>query len=91
MRNCLIKAVPTLAFLTLALAAPAHAEDEKPKCEIAEVNPVTGHVFCIKPIGAPVEPPPPDVATRPCDANAHTEGDWTFGPKCNEQPAPAGE
>ena len=30
-------------------AAPA-------KCEVAEVNPVTGHVICIKPLGAPVEP-----------------------------------
>jgi hypothetical protein len=40
-------------------AAPA-------KCEVAEVNPVTGHVICIKPLGAPVERPPAEAAA-PCN------------------------
>ncbi|MET0667030.1 MAG: hypothetical protein ABWZ01_00775, partial [Methyloceanibacter sp.] len=57
----------------LLLAEMAHAEPVEPveqaaqaKCQVAEVNPVTGHVFCIKPQGAPVEPPPEDIAP-PCN------------------------
>jgi hypothetical protein len=47
--------VMALAFAgdsALAEAAPA------PACRKAEVNPVTGHVFCNDPITAPVDPPP---------------------------------
>jgi hypothetical protein len=37
----------------------AHAADERaPACKTAEVNPVTGHVFCIDPLGAEVAPRP---------------------------------
>ena len=45
-------------------AAPAE-QPAKPACITAEVNPVTGHVLCIEPLGAAVEPPPPEAAL-PC-------------------------
>jgi hypothetical protein len=28
-------------------------------CQLAEINPVTGHTECIKPLGTAVEAPPP--------------------------------
>src|SRR5262249_48700170 len=34
------------------------ASTAAPACRKAEVNPVTGHVLCIDPIGAPVQAPP---------------------------------
>ena len=49
-------------------------------CQVAEVNPVTGHVLCIDPIGAPVEPPP--AAEIPCKPDQRTNEAWTWGPKC---------
>ncbi|HSH62575.1 hypothetical protein [Methyloceanibacter sp.] len=77
----------------LLLAEMAHAEPVEPveqaaqaKCQVAEVNPVTGHVFCIKPQGAPVEPPPEDIAP-PCNAEA-SRGQWSWEPTC--KPAPKG-
>jgi len=42
-------------------AAPAE-QKAQPACITAEVNPVTGHVLCIEPLGAAVEPPPPHEA-----------------------------
>ena len=45
----------------VATAAPAE-QPEAPKCLKAEVNPVTGHVLCIDPLGAAVEPRPPEAA-----------------------------
>ena len=57
-------------------AGPAAAS----KCLKAEVNPVTGHVLCIDPIGAPVEPPP--AAEIPCKPDQRTNEAWTWGPKC---------
>jgi hypothetical protein len=43
-------------------------------------------VFCIKPQGAPVDPPPEDIAP-PCNAEA-SRGQWTWEPTC--KPAPKG-
>ena len=37
-------------------AGPAGAEGQAPACKRAEVNPVTGHVLCVNPLGAPVAP-----------------------------------
>ena len=37
------------------------------KCEEAEVNPVTGHAQCVRPRGAPVDPPPQSAV--PCSAH----------------------
>jgi hypothetical protein len=65
-----------------ALAAGSGDEAKRAKCEVAEVNPVTGFVGCIKPIGAPVAPPPAEAAP-PCNPN-QARGQWTWGPNCNE-------
>jgi hypothetical protein len=77
-------------FCLFLLASAAHAgpqaQSAQAKCEVAEVNPVTGHVFCIKPQGAPVEPPPEDIAP-PCNTEA-SRGQWTWEPTC--KPAPKG-
>jgi hypothetical protein len=56
------------------------------KCRKAEVNPVTGHVLCVEPLGAPVEAPPP-TAAGPCLENPRAEGDWSYQPKCNGTPS----
>ena len=74
----------------LCLAGPALAAEpagEKteavaagPKCLIAEINPVTGSVYCIKPPGAPVDPPP--AADSPCRQDPRMKGQWTWGPNC---------
>jgi hypothetical protein len=51
-------------------------------CRKAEVNPVTGHVLCIDPLGAPVEAPPASTEL-PCRPNANKgDGAWTWGPRC---------
>ena len=58
----------TMALVLMAAAGQVTAEDAKqaapPKCVTAEINPVTGHVLCIDPLGAPVEAPPD--AKLPC-------------------------
>jgi hypothetical protein len=33
--------------------------DHSAPCEVAIVNPVSGHAECVRPLGAPVDPPPP--------------------------------
>jgi len=55
-------------------------------CRKAEVNPVTGHVFCFDPIGATVAAPPP-AAEVPCKADAHAEEAWSWSPKCKPEGA----
>lgn len=58
----------------------AHAADEgAPACKTAEVNPVTGHVFCIDPLGADVEAPP-DSMKPECEEQSR--GQWTWAPNC---------
>lgn len=47
-----------------------------PKCLKAEVNPVTGHVLCIDPIGAPVDPPPA-AELPPCKPDERSGEAWT--------------
>lgn len=81
---------PALAAGVIALTAfgSARAEpaggdtgpDSAPKCLKAEVNPVTGHVLCLDPIGAPVDPPP--AVELPCKPGARTNEAWSYGPKC---------
>jgi hypothetical protein len=83
----MFRLVTTFLFGLAAVASAAAAEPEQatpPKCETAEINPVTGHVFCIKPLGAPVEAPPEDIAP-PCKAE-QSRGQWTWAPNC--APAP---
>ena len=83
----MFRLVTGLWFL-LAWMAVAAAETSEPaappKCETAEINPVTGHVFCIKPLGAPVEPPPPE-AKAPCKPE-DARGQWSWGPNCTLEP-----
>jgi hypothetical protein len=66
-----------------AVAAQPTAPKAEPKCETAEINPVTGHVFCIKPLGAPVEAPP-DEAKLPCKQDSR--GRWSWAPNCAPMP-----
>lgn len=75
----LIGVVPVSAHAESAGGDPASAG--APKCLKAEVNPVTGHVLCIDPIGAPVDPPPA-VALPPCKPDERSDAAWTWGPKC---------
>jgi hypothetical protein len=67
-----------------AASAETSEQSPPPKCETAEINPVTGHVFCIKPLGAPVEPPPPE-AKAPCKPE-DARGQWSWGPACTPEP-----
>jgi hypothetical protein len=85
-------ALGLLGFLATA-GAPA-AAGATDTCRKAEVNPVTGHVFCFDPIGAPVEAPPA-AAEVPCRADAHSGEAWSWSPKCKPgdaaKPAPGAE
>lgn len=73
-----------LASTAGAAAAETADKAAAPKCVTAEVNPVTGHVFCIEPLGAPVEPPAPEAAL-PCKAD-DARGQWSWGPSCTPEP-----
>jgi hypothetical protein len=84
--HALTKILMLLGTVGGAAHAEPQAQSAQARCEVAEVNPVTGHVFCIKPQGAPVEPPPEDIAP-PCNAEA-SRGQWTWEPAC--KPAPNG-
>jgi hypothetical protein len=80
-------------LLGLTMCGAAHAEDAaadakppaQPVCKRAEINPVTGAVLCIDPLGAPVEAPPPEDAP-PCKPGQHKGEAWTWGPTCSETP-----
>ena len=74
--------------LSSAAAVEADAAGTQAKCLKAEVNPVTGHVLCVEPLGAPVGPAP-SAAENPCRENPRAEGDWSFTPTCHPA-APAG-
>jgi hypothetical protein len=87
MENAMLRPI-TIALLAVTLAgSAAAAENSEPaaqaKCETAEINPVTGHVFCIKPLGAPVEAPPD--AKLPCKPE-DARGQWSYGPNCTPTP-----
>jgi hypothetical protein len=58
--------------------------DRRPDRRKAEVNPVTGHVLCIDPLGAPVAPPP-SASKAPCKPDARTTEAWSYGPKCKSE------
>ena len=75
-----IIAVMLVMFVVGAHAADTGA-DQAPPCKTAEINPVTGHVLCIDPLGGKVEAPPADIAP-PCDA-ADSRGQWSWAPNCN--------
>jgi hypothetical protein len=77
----------TMALMLMSAAGQARAENAEPapppKCVTAEINPVTGHVFCINPLGAPVEAPP-DEAKPTCKQDSR--GQWTWSPNCTPTP-----
>jgi hypothetical protein len=83
-----MRAFPAIMLLVLAAsaggAAAADPEQGQAKCRKAEINPVTGHVFCFDPLGAPVEPIPSEAkpACKPEDAR----GQWTYAPNCTPEP-----
>jgi hypothetical protein len=77
----LIVSAPILLGLAGGTAIAGAADPASPpKCRKAEINPVTGHVLCIDPLGAPVEAPPEEAKPRckPEDAR----GQWSYGPAC---------
>lgn len=69
----------------IVLAVSAHvmdvyaADETAPKCKTAEVNPVTGHVFCIDPLGAEVAPPPDSMKPK---CGEESRGQWSWAPNC---------
>jgi hypothetical protein len=67
-RNALCRVILSAAIVIgLAGGATAAGTAEPappPKCLKAEINPVTGHVLCIDPLGAPVEAPPEEAKPR---------------------------
>ena len=67
-------------------SAETSEQAAQPKCLTAEVNPVTGHVLCIDPLGAPVEPLEPE-AMAPCKTE-DARGQWSYALNC--APAPEG-
>jgi hypothetical protein len=71
--------------VSAAETAAETPQQAPPKCLTAEINPVTGHVLCIEPLGAPVEAPPEE-AKLPCKQDSR--GQWTWAPNCT--PAPEG-
>ncbi|MGD9503233.1 MAG: hypothetical protein AB7V40_12190 [Methyloceanibacter sp.] len=73
-----------IVFGLAGAAAAGTAESmASPKCLKAEINPVTGHVLCIDPLGAPVEAPPP-VAKPRCQPE-DARGQWSWGPACEPE------
>ncbi len=82
-----MRRVAMMVLLSVALTAVAAAEETapaaQPKCKTAEINPVTGHVSCIDPLGAPVEAPPEE-AKPPCKQDSR--GQWTWSPNCTPVP-----
>ena len=78
------------AWTTQATAAEDQAQEgakaAAPTCLTAEINPVTGHVLCINPLGAAVAPPPPSVLL-PCKPGPHTDEAWSYRPNCKSDPA----
>ncbi len=79
--RCLVASAAILVSLAGVTTAAGGAEEAPPpKCRKAEIGPVTGHVLCIDPLGAPVEAPPEEAKPRckPEDAR----GQWSYGPAC---------
>jgi hypothetical protein len=88
MENSMWRVVIGVLFGMALIAGTAAAENSEPaaqpKCLKAEINPVTGHVLCIDPLGAPVEPLPLEAAS-PCKPE-DTRGQWSYGPACTVEP-----
>ena len=89
MESFMMRVSASLMFAVVVLAGgvASAAPAEQPaaaKCLKAEVNPVTGHVLCIDPLGAAVEPPPPEAAL-PCKKPEEVRGQWSYSPNCTPE------
>jgi hypothetical protein len=84
MRLAIVCAAIMVAFIGGSAAEERAKPVPSPKCLKAEINPVTGHILCIDPLGAPVEPPP-EQAKPPCKPE-QARGQWTYGPGCTPVP-----
>ncbi len=86
--SCVTRLACIVALL-LGSAAAAQTAKQAPQqtCLKAEINPVTGHVLCIDPLGAPAEPPPE--ALRPTCKKEEARGQWSYGPNCVPEPGGA--
>jgi len=80
MQRTTIVLVSALAAFAGGSSAETLGTQLQPKCLKAEVNPVTGQVLCIDPLGAPVEPLLPEAAL-PCKPE-QSRGQWTWAPNC---------
>jgi len=54
-----------------------------PACIKAEVDQLTGHVLCIEPLGAAVEPTPPHEAFL--QGPEEVRGQWSYSPNCRPE------
>jgi hypothetical protein len=72
------------ASTATAPAAEPQEQTADVKCRKAEINPVTGHVLCLDPRGAPVEAPAE--ALRPECKPEEARGQWSWGPNCTPTP-----
>jgi hypothetical protein len=75
MQRTTIALVFTLIAFTGGASAEAQGTQPQPKCLKAEVNSVTGQVLCIDPLGAPVEPLPPEAVALGAELHAGAAGD----------------
>lgn len=83
MRTIVIMMVLVLMLMTAAGQAAETPAPAAPHCKTAEINPVTGHVSCIDPLGAPVEAPPEEAKLR---CKKDSRGQWTWSPNCAPLP-----
>jgi hypothetical protein len=77
-----------MTMVLVLMAAAGHAAETtapapQAKCQKAEINPVTGHVFCFEPLGAPVQAPPGE-AKQTCEQDSR--GQWVWAPNCAPTP-----
>lgn len=72
--------LPVLLPIAGALAEEGASAQGQAKCRKAEINPVTGHVFCFDPLGAPVEPVPAEA--KPACKDEDQRGQWSWAPNC---------
>jgi len=80
----LVFATPVTAKDADKTAAPAKGAT---KCRVAEVHPITGHLECVDPPGAPIEQPkkrvlPPCPPEKAGDTRDKNKQDWVVRTNC---------
>lgn len=89
------KTLLAAAILSLMLTAPLRADDTgktakpatKSKCRVAEVHPITGHLECVDPPGAPIEQPkervlPPCPPEKKAASKDKKKKEWVVQTNC---------